>query len=176
MLFAVCVSIQSKTTVTFFFNFAPPPPNKICSAAPAWYTSRNAMTFLFIYCTCNLLSQAHVVQHGIYQFLRTYIFENRAIYYYLKGFCCYSELLSILENEKCTPYRKPNNEPFYVDSRSCHPPSILKPRLIELDWLGQRYHVTKHVIQPDFERSRGAVPACSSLPGFETIQNNRATY
>ena len=27
-----------------------------------------------------------------------------------------------LENEKFTPYRKPNNEPLYVDSQSNHPP------------------------------------------------------
>jgi hypothetical protein len=31
-----------------------------------------------------------------------------------------------LENEKFAPYRKPNNQPLYVDSRSNHPPSILK--------------------------------------------------
>ena len=31
-----------------------------------------------------------------------------------------------LENEKFAPYRTPNNQPLYVDSRSNHPPSILK--------------------------------------------------
>ena len=31
-----------------------------------------------------------------------------------------------LENAKFAPYRKPNNQPLYVDSRSNHPPSILK--------------------------------------------------
>jgi hypothetical protein len=31
-----------------------------------------------------------------------------------------------LENAKSAPYRKPNNQPLYVDSRSNHPPSILK--------------------------------------------------
>ena len=29
----------------------------------AWYTSKHAMTFVYIY-RCNLLSQAHVVQYG----------------------------------------------------------------------------------------------------------------
>ena len=31
-----------------------------------------------------------------------------------------------LTNGKFTPYRKPNNEPLYVNSRSNHPPSIIK--------------------------------------------------
>lgn len=31
-----------------------------------------------------------------------------------------------LNNGKFAPYRKPNNEPLYVDSRSNHPPSIIK--------------------------------------------------
>jgi hypothetical protein len=36
------------------------------------------------------------------------------------------EITLDLENGKFAPYRKPNNQPLYVDSRSNHPPSILK--------------------------------------------------
>jgi hypothetical protein len=31
-----------------------------------------------------------------------------------------------LQEETFSPYRKPNNDPLYVDSRSNHPPSIIK--------------------------------------------------
>jgi hypothetical protein len=31
-----------------------------------------------------------------------------------------------LQEQTFSPYRKPNNDPFYVDSRSNHPPSIIK--------------------------------------------------
>ena len=37
-----------------------------------------------------------------------------------------------LQEEKFSPYRKPNNDPLYIDRRSNHPPSVIKelPNLI----------------------------------------------
>ena len=48
-----------------------------------------------------------------------------------------------LENAKFAPYRKPNNQPLYVDSRSNHPPSILKQIPISIN-NSLPFHLTKN--------------------------------
>ena len=49
-----------------------------------------------------------------------------------------------LENAKFAPYRKPNNQPLYVDSRSNHPPSILKQIPISINKRTLPFHLTKN--------------------------------
>ena len=50
-----------------------------------------------------------------------------------------------LENAKFAPYRKPNNQPLYVDSRSNHPPSILKQIPITINKrISLPFHLTKN--------------------------------
>ena len=95
-----------------------------------------------------------------------------------------------LQEETFSPYRKPNNDPLYVDSRSNHPPSIIKhipeainKRISTLSSDQTSFNLSIQLIQNALRRSNynttlqySADENCDDTPSSKTRRRKEKLY
>ena len=75
--------------------------------------------------------QAELTRKQLHEIFKKYDFRITAeINYHIVNFL---DVTLNLKEGNCLPYRKPNNNPLYIDSRSNHPPNIIKQLSVSIN-------------------------------------------